>query len=187
MTTTRDRIREIRARDPHASAQEIADEVGVSRQRIYQLLNELGLRTRTVYTRPRSGRTSEPVARTGGVQGKISTLVAGTIGELLVAADLLARGYVAFGPIGPHTACHDLIAVHRKTHEVRTIEVRFGRRLRSGAASCGRKPTDCSDHYAIVITGEPVVYDPPLPDAPHADHDGRSRRAGVHSAGVKSR
>jgi len=43
MTTTRERIAALLADDPTIPAREIAATVGVSRQRVYQILSDMGL------------------------------------------------------------------------------------------------------------------------------------------------
>jgi hypothetical protein len=100
-----------------------------------------------------------PLARivTGGTDVSITMIAAGTIGELLVAADLTARGYTVYAPICRHRAHADLIALRRGAEESPiTIEVRCGRRSRAGGVVWSRNVESKATHHAIVMTGEPV-------------------------------
>ena len=80
------------------SARVISEELGISRQRVYQVINEAEIRLPRQKLGPqafRRARGKAPQAHllTGGVPVPISSAVAGSVSELLVAADLLARGY----------------------------------------------------------------------------------------------
>ncbi len=101
------------------------------------------------------------MARTGGVQMMISQTTAGTIAELLVAADLMARGWTPFFPL-MRTTIFDLIAGDANGR-VLTIEVRSAKRRPDGSLAYGRKTGSPANHHALVITGEPVAYLPELP------------------------
>ena len=152
------------AENPTLTAREAAERMGISRQRIYDLNTRLQLPFRRVYTR--STRSSTPTAPrsrilTGGVEVLLSHSVVGRIAELLTAADLTARGYVVFYPIYTRALC-DLVALTRDGTALR-VEVRCGRRAESGVVKFTKKDTKACDVYAVVLIGEPVHYDPPLP------------------------
>lgn len=167
----REAVAALRNADPHLKAAEIAARLGITRQRVYQHLTALGMPTRAL---PRSGETRRrcpengmnavPPLRTGGVPVKMRTIVAGMVGELLAAADLMARGWVVYAPVGRYGYHADLIATPPKEGwRPVTFEVRPGARKADGRIVF-KQTTGCkADHYAVVLTGEPVLYVPPLP------------------------
>lgn len=86
---------------------------------------------------------------------------------MLVAADPLARGFYVYAPIAQTTAPIDLMAIRRGSSVCERIEVRCGKRGVNGLPVFTRKPAIRADEvtrYAVVLTGEPVVYVPPFPD-----------------------
>jgi Holliday junction resolvase-like predicted endonuclease len=87
----------------------------------------------------------------------------GAAAEMLVCADLLARGLDVFRSVS-HLARCDMIASSRSTYEMVRIEVRCGRRNGLGKIVYTPKQEDlrtACDLLAIVIAGGEVVY---LPD-----------------------
>lgn len=98
----------------------------------------------------------------GKVKGIDPTVPPGTVGaisELMIAADLMSRGYQVFRCLSPHSFC-DLVAF--KGDECRKIEVRSGiynekRQLRFPTDSQGAEefgvyvPEDKSVHYLPVV------------------------------------
>lgn len=160
-----DRLAELFA--TKASAIIIAKELGISRQRLYQLAKKrnhkfLGSRKPPPCGADRKPRRIFARLMTGGVPIEISTSAAGKVAELLVAADLVARGWNPYFPLGREIG-HDLIAVRRQDRILKTFEVRTGRKNLAGTIGFQQRPRDNSDHYALVVTGEPVVYVPDLP------------------------
>lgn len=136
----------------------IASRLGITRARVYQIAKRAGVS----FPRQTSLRVPvKPRARvmTGGVSAPINASVAGTIAELLVAADLMARGWQVFMPLIASKG-HDLIAA--KADRLITVEVRSAYRNSAGRLIYARKPDCSSSHYAAVITGEPVHYDPDI-------------------------
>ena len=94
----------------------------------------------------------------------------GTIGamhELVVAADLLGRGFSVFRALSPSCPC-DLAVL--KGDRLLRIEVRTGSYLATGKLGWRRGEHDACDLYAVVVkteAGPPVIfYDPPLPVLP---------------------
>lgn len=163
--TTRELVRALVRDEPSLNLTDIAARIGVSRERVRQIATEegLGVPRGVVGYRPRKA-AGPPVARvtTGGVPVKITQTVAGTIAELLVAADLSARGFVVFFPLVRSAIC-DLVALRRDVELPLRIEVRSGHR--SGQRIVySTKTNSPAEHHAVVITGEPVVYRPPLPE-----------------------
>lgn len=168
---SREHIKTLHADYPDASLAEVARVVGVSRERVRQIANSEGLqfgqpsidrygREHThqhIPTSPR--RAPEPALRTGGVAVTLSHTAVGTVGELLVAADLIARGWSVFWPLVRTPRC-DLLVLSPDGSQVERIEVRTARRLGS-EVRYARPDTSRSDRRAIVITGEPVRYSPP--------------------------
>jgi hypothetical protein len=157
--TTRERVRQLVKDEPTLNLSDIARRVGVSRERVRQLVESEGLAPPlgVVGYKPRS-----PASRviTGGVPTPINHTVAGTIAELLVAADLSARGLIVFFPLVRTAAC-DLMTLDRSGH-VERIEVRCGHRSGKRVVF-NQKDKSKSDRRAVVITGEPVIYEPPMP------------------------
>ena len=160
--TTVEQVKELASRG--LSASEISNAVGVSRQRVYAVAKANGI----TFPRRDAGGCVAPSPRprvlTGGVQVAISTSVAGTIAELLVAADLMARGWQVFMPIRSSKG-HDIVAACAS--ELTTIEVRSAHRNAGGHVIYSRKADNVSDRYALVVTGEPVIYTPDLPSIHH--------------------
>ena len=144
------------------SSAEIAKVVGVSRQRVYQVLKRSGVEPARPYGfHAGSGTRLAPRSRviTGGVEATLSTNIAGTICELLVAADLAARGWAVYLPL-LRSKYHDLIAL--KDGRIATFEVRSGRRYPNGTLSYATDKTRRSDYYAVAVRGEPIVFEPSL-------------------------
>lgn len=156
------REEEIRRRaEAGQSAAQVAHELGISRQWVHQIAAKNGItfRQRSFFYRDGRVPAARPRVQTGGVEVAINQTVAGTISELLVAADLMARGWHVFLPVIASKG-HDIIA--SKNGHLATIEVRSAHRNSAGKLIFGRKPDCESDHYGLVVTGEPVEYDPPL-------------------------
>ncbi len=166
--TTIERIKSALAENPRLTNSELAELVGVSRQRVSQLCRANGVTLRRAYpvrrTAHKPPKPPTPRVVTGGIQTDINHTVCGTISELLVSADLMARGYKPYTPIVRQRS-HDIIAVNL-SGEMISIEVRSGRRRADGAGITWQSKCERvgSDYYAIVITGEPVIYKPDLPN-----------------------
>ncbi len=163
--TTRERVREFMKTNPKPNLSDLARKLGVSRERIRQLAVAEGLwegGAGPLY-RPRGSSVCTPVPRmiTGGVPVRLSASAVGTVSELLVAADLSARGFWVFFPFVRSALC-DLVAMRRNGKTIR-IEVRSGHRTPCRKKIVYSQNTDSpAEHHAIVITGEPVEYQPPL-------------------------
>lgn len=155
---TLSRIRQLLEADPTLTAAQIAEEVGISKSRVYQIATRarLGIARAPRPVSPPQSRLQPLVAG-----GSINHTVAGTISELLAAADLMARGWHVFFPLVRNTKI-DLIASSRDGERLIRVEVRSGKRVGERAQYLKKDGAAC-DHYAIVMVGEPVEYDPPLP------------------------
>lgn len=160
-----DRLRAFVKKNPKGTARDAAQALGVSRQRIYHLCKEIGIRLSVPPNVPGTRLATGlplPRVRTGGVSIAVNHTICGTISELLAAADLMARGYKVYTPIA-RQKCHDLIAVAPDGRLV-TFEVRSGRRRATGAGFTFVQPQrGKSDVIAVVLTGDPVEYIPALP------------------------
>lgn len=159
---TIEKIQALVAENPAISCSEIAEKLGLTRQRISQVCKSGGIVLESAYpARDRRGM-GYPRVITGGIQSMINHTVGGTISELLVAADLMARGYKPYTPLVRQRS-HDIIAV-APCGEILTFEVKSGKRRDNGNGyTFASAPRDVhSDHYAVVITGEPVIYKPEL-------------------------
>jgi len=89
---------------------------------------------------------------------KVSKATTGAVSELVVAADLLRKGYEVFRAMSPACSCDLLI---NKNGSMKRIEVRSGYRTQDGMARCSFQPRDRgrSDILAIVLNGTGgVVY-----------------------------
>lgn len=165
--TTAEKIKALVEANPAITASEAAAELGLSRQRIYAACRSAGIKLRRAYPVNHRDRKQTPIPRviTGGVETYISHTVCGAISEMLTVADLMARGYKPYTPIVRQRS-HDIIAVS-PSGQIVTVEVRSGKSRAdgNGYTFCQKTPKEMvSQHYAIVITGRPVEYQPGLPE-----------------------
>jgi hypothetical protein len=149
--TAREQIVRILQSLTDISAAELGRRVGVSRERVRQILKDLGYPTARG-----KGRPFGPVlVSMGGTPARHLSSAAAT---RIVAEDLLSRGYAIFAPVRTTKAC-DLIGVDgRGTVNLITI----------GTSGVSRKRLKMvrSKHFivrrATVRPGDPVRYDPPI-------------------------
>jgi hypothetical protein len=168
-TAIEEQIRGVLAAHPKATNAEVARRLGLSPQRISQACKKHGIKlakwqppiqyTPRRYAAPPEVRA--PILATGSVNHTIC----GAISELLVAADLMTRGFRVYTPIARQRS-HDLIAVNA-AGETLTIEVRSAKRKPDGKVAVTHKDKCASQFLAWVITGEPIRYRPDLPPAAH--------------------
>jgi len=147
--------------NPSLTARQLATAHSCSKQYVHLVLNGIGLKPAEpvrVWS-PAEPRTVDPKHVIPGNQTKVSTAVSGSISELMVATDLMARGWKIFFPL--FRAHSDLIAQSSDGTVLKRFEVR-GARRKDGQIVFSRKPEDQCDHYAAVIAGEPIRYFPPL-------------------------
>jgi hypothetical protein len=146
------------------SAREIAASLKISRQRVYQVCSRYGIQPGLPKIPPRRGVIiCKPRLITGGIQQFTNARMTGTVSELLVAADLIARGWHVYLPVIKQRG-FDVIVTQGRL--VLTIEVRSASKNTKGTLTWTKRPTDCSDYYALVVTGDPVKYQPDLPAVP---------------------
>jgi hypothetical protein len=147
------------ATSPPPSLREIATAVGISRERVRQLLAAEGLKsTRKTTGRPRT-RPPRVWRNRFGHTRKVSTHNLGAVSELFVAGDLLARGWSVYRAMSAHCVC-DLVACDGD-HTYK-IEVRSANRAASGAWTYNAKPRvdESYDVFALVLPDGTIRYKP---------------------------
>lgn len=157
MKSTRDRLLEIHKADPRLNQTEISARIGVSRQRISALVNEMGL---NVERGPRgigSRARAEPAPRPEGIVAPPGA--SPTVGVLLAAADLARRGYDVYLPVTKDPQCH-IVAIDAHDRVERILvetKKRGGTDVRYDTPENDRKM-----RRALVLTEQPVQYSPAL-------------------------
>lgn len=177
---TAEKIKEVLESGAQVTNSDIARLCGCTRSRVQQVMNSRGWKApldgRKAAVKKAMGREGMiPPVVTGGIPENVGLCAGAQITELLVTADLMARGYRVFTPVS-RVSVYDLIAVDPKTGNVKKIEVKTGKRSESGKPYYQRNKSHKSrnapatdghssapDHYAVIIRGEPAIYDPPLP------------------------
>ena len=147
---------------------EAAIELGVTRARVHQIAKGHNLKFKDGRLRAHR-KPPHPRVETGGPHVILTPSVAGKAAELLVAADLLARGWQVFLPVFSNRG-HDLCAF--VPGHLISIEVRSARRNPTGNIVFNKRVTDLSMHYALVTSGEVIRYVPELPAGWGAMPDG---------------
>lgn len=91
----------------------------------------------------------------------VSSGTRGAIGELIVCADLLNKGYEVFRSVSPSCSC-DLAVL--KDGKLLRIEVRTGHWTLGGKLTYSKSPKDLerSDVFAVIV-GDQIYYIPDLP------------------------
>ncbi len=154
---------EVRALIEQHTPREIGDRLGISRQRVYQILEDEGVDYLPLQQQHRLRQTiSRNLSRSlGPAVVHVDRNTRGAISELLVAADLMALGWKPYVPLVRNHG-HDLIATKLST--IITIEVRSALRRNDASISASLyTPGRRADHFAFVMPDEPIVYKPALP------------------------
>ena len=148
--------------DPTLTAKQLAVMNGCSRQHVHAVLAREGLKAAEPvrFWAPDPDAPRRVASKITPASGPVTvnTCVAGSIGELLVAGDLMARGWKVFFPL--FRAHSDLIAQSPDGETMRRIEVRSAKRY-GKEVRFSKSAKDKCDHYALVLEGEPISY---LPD-----------------------
>ncbi|MBI4500537.1 MAG: hypothetical protein HY700_05190 [Gemmatimonadetes bacterium] len=163
MTSARDQIVRILQSLTDISAAELGRRVGVSRERVRQILKDLGYPTARGKGRPYGSTVLTAVGTAGDRRvGRAAAIQ-------IVAEDLLAKGFAIFAPVRATKAC-DLIAIEGNGA---LNLIRIGTSLRSrskpgeGRRSRGtgvRQEKSFRIRHALVVPGNPIRYDPPFGD-----------------------
>lgn len=152
MTPAREHIIRILETLTDISAAELGRRVGVSRERVRQILKDLGYPTARGKGRP-FGSGLLPV-RHGGKAGHLSKQAALRI----VAEDLLGLGFAIFAPVRASKTC-DLVAVDPHCHAI-PLRVVTGRD--PGQPRHQGRVDRLQPRIAIVSPDQQVRYSPPL-------------------------
>ncbi len=91
---------------------------------------------------------------------KVAPSTRGAISELIVAADLMARGFHVFRALSPSCPC-DLAVI--KDGTLVRIEVRTGDVTKAGTVFYSTKPSDIGRHDVMaVVLNDRIIYKPEL-------------------------
>ena len=160
MTSARDQIIRILQSLTDISAAELGRRVGVSRERVRQILKDLGYPTARGKGRPFGPATVAPLTTN-------ARRISKPAGIKIVAEDLLGKGYAIFAPVKAIGAC-DLIAVD-SNGTLSLITICLPGKL-GQQASKSRVPAPLRSFHrrcAWLTSGSPVRYDPPFPNKVH--------------------
>ena len=149
--------------------------LGISRERVRQIADRDGIKFRDGRIgakRPINPsvprKPPNPRIQTGGPHVLLTPSMAGKVVEMIVVADLLARGWQVFLPIFSNRG-HDLVAY--AAGNLITVEVRSAHRNDVGRLCYTKRPSDKSMHYALVVSGEVVHYEPEIASGWHGMPD----------------
>lgn len=154
---TREEVAALRLDDPEITAAEMSRRLGVSTERIRQILIALGLPTSTSRSRqePATKRPTTGVS----LEHCNNTTARGTWAELVVAADLVCRGYEVFLQRSGGSSC-DMISL--KDGRCERVEVKLGTWSSSKWRSPAYRDTGLHDRFVIVGTDNSIKYEPPF-------------------------
>ena len=151
-----DRIKSALSENHAATAAELAQHAGVSRQRVYQICKAAGI------TLSRAARPIEPRQWSShfGLQEKLSSHFIGGASECSAAADLLRKGIPVYRAM-TFVSSADLVI--DRNGELLRVEVRSAKRNINGTLRYPM-PIDRSryDVLALVEPDGAVTYKPPL-------------------------
>lgn len=154
MTSAREQIVRILQSLTDISAAELGRRVGVSRERVRQILKDLGYPTARGKGRPHG------VALLPSGDSQDSGRITKATATREVAEDLLNRGYAVFAPLRTTKTC-DLIAVDEQGN-VTLIVCVMGTPSRRSSRPRNLQGRRIELHQALVTASQPVTYDPPL-------------------------
>ena len=154
----RDKLKKLLVKRPDISAREAAEKLGISRQRLYQILKTEGIvlaRPTTILARP-----VEKLKSKFGSHPGLPPYVVGEMNELLVAIDLLKLGYDVYRSVTGRGLC-DLVAISRETGVATRVEVKTAYNVK-GRVQSSNGAQNKFDVMARVFWNGEITYDPPL-------------------------
>lgn len=159
------KIAEMYISDPSKTAKEIAELSGLSRARVYQVLNEYGFKAAPGKTQnghtPRAFAHSDRVMRDGK---RMTSSFIGEMSEIIAAHDLMSRGFYVYRSLN-NGSPFDLVAYSKNSDEPNILRVE----VKSGSTGNGglRHAQPSNKEYDVIAVVElesaRVVYKPPLP------------------------
>jgi predicted AAA+ superfamily ATPase len=165
LSPLRDSVRQLREKDSEVTASAMARELGVSRERVRQVLLALGLPTQTSRSTFVNRAPRTPLPPPGSIEfaANCNHVMRGAWAELLVASDLLRRGYEVFTAVGA-SSC-DLLAL-RNTTALR-VEVKLGQWINNSptyfaSKVCAEKRGNFDLLAVVSPDGKQIRYDPQL-------------------------
>jgi hypothetical protein len=164
-SSMKEKIEALLKSNPNVTQAMAADAIGVSRQRINQVCKRHGIKLTSGHFTPRiQASPSSPMAHhwAGHQWSKLNATTKAAIGETLVAADLMAKGFFVYRCLSQTGPC-DLIA-YGKSGLLR-IEVRCGSVGRDGRLTCALPESGRYDILAIMAPDKTLQYKPELPEA----------------------
>jgi hypothetical protein len=164
--STRERVQTLRTENPDLPASTIAEQLGVSKERVRQLLKSLGLPTVTSSSFKANGQRQEYVYGVGMYNGagearnrRLPPAHVGAWAEYVVIADLIWRGFDVFRSTSYTNKC-DLIASSRTTGKTVRVECRSGIKRANGNLGYCKPEGQHYDVLAVVSQGGAVAYSP---------------------------
>jgi hypothetical protein len=149
---------------PHLNQTEIAARIGISRQRVAQIVSEERLAVprgkRGAAPRRRVAETPRARERSPGGLPAYLAEAGGAAAVLITAADLMARGFAVYLPIAP-TAAADILAIDANGR-VKRVAVRPARRTVGGAVEYSYPKPGEVDTHATLLADTPIQYSPEL-------------------------
>jgi hypothetical protein len=148
----KEKIEALRAHNPNITQAMVADELGVTRQRISQACKRHGI------VLARGWRAPMPTAypTLPRWQAPLNTTTKAAVGEMTVAADLMCRGFFVYRCLS-QTGPFDLLAY--KDGKMLRVEVRCGVVDKRGQARCAMPIPGRYDVLAVVLR-DSIVYTP---------------------------
>lgn len=159
--TGREKLRALLRKNPEVTTLEAVHELGISRQRLHQLVRSEGVTLRdgrVKFAEPSTSLDSPPLAH---INTRVGPKAAGGISELIVAIDLLRRGLDVYQSMTTGGQC-DLVAINRLTEKVVRVEVKSAQRNGKGRILCVVGLTNRFDVLAKVLPGGEIFYEPDI-------------------------
>lgn len=155
--TTRERLLELHAAHPELNQTQIAEELGVTRQRVSALVKQLQLNVQSGPVGIGGRRTREAAPAVDAIVAPRTIGPSGAV--LLAAADLDRRGYDVFFPLNPARARCDLVAIDERD---RVEQIVVEKRAKRGPVRYDTPENDRKIRRAMILTDQPVQYSPAL-------------------------